>query len=182
MAPTVVLLSFLALSAVQGPRRSAEDDLPIVKRAKDQAQKFMRDWRAEWKKGYLHVGNNPVRDAAAHCHFDGGGHNAPPNIIYSGTRKSQCPTWLPRLPDTMWDERHGIDQAIRNSAIRERLRSRRAALLALFDSAVAALPGNAVLRGQVVRFAVDQRDSVRAWRTVRSCNDDPPWCALLDVA
>jgi hypothetical protein len=26
---------------------------------------------------------------------------------------------------------------------------------------------------------VDQRDSVRAWRTLRSCNDDPPWCALL---
>ena len=176
-------LSVLAFAVsplvLASPQSRAGVDPPIVKRAKDQARRFMRDWRGEWTKGYLHVGNNPVRDAAAHCHFDGAGHNAPPNIIYSGTRKSQCPSWLPALPDSMWDERHGIDLAIRNLSARERLRGRRAALIALFDSALAASPRSTLLRGQMVRFAVDQRDSARAWTVIRGCADDPSWCALL---
>ena len=172
----VALATGLLLAMPAQPRGG--DDPPIVKRAREQAKKFMREWRGEWKKGYLHVGNNPVRDAAGHCHFDGSGRNAPPNIIGGQSRKSQCPTWLPRR-DSMWDERFGIDQAIRNVSVRERLRERRATVLALLDTALAAAPRNAVLRGQLVRFAVDQRDSARAWRVVAGCGDDPGWCALL---
>ncbi|MEP6779232.1 MAG: hypothetical protein ABJC26_05025, partial [Gemmatimonadaceae bacterium] len=90
-----------------------------------------------------------------------------------------CPSWY-QGPEKMppWDERVGIDQAIslpRQSA----LRSARAKVITLLDSAVAESPNLNGLIGQQVRMLVDQQEFAQAERVVKSCKAEEWWCDAL---
>jgi hypothetical protein len=175
---TVLLLVLSAPLAAQ-PYRAAADDSALVKRVRGAAHGLSQAWRKEWMRGYREKTNGLSRDAAGHCHFDGSYYASPPNLIPSGTRKSMCPTWYP-LPEVKSDEQLGIDAALREEG-RAKIRARRAAVLVLIDSALSAMPDNAMLHGQRVRYAVDQRDSVMARDAVAECQGRDGWCGLLGV-
>jgi len=173
----LILVLGTQLAAQPSPPKA--DTIAVARKARAAARDLMRTWRREWLRGYRDTANNKLRDAAGHCHFDGVGPNHPPNLILSGTRRSMCPTWYP-LAEVGNDERRGIDAPLPEVA-RNRIRVRRAAVLALLDTAVAGSPDNAALHGQRVRFAVDQRDSAQTRRAVEQCGALDGWCALLGV-
>ncbi|MGH7677839.1 MAG: hypothetical protein ACRENU_05185 [Gemmatimonadaceae bacterium] len=159
--------------------RAAREDSALAKRARGAAHGVMKEWRKEWMRGYRDKSGNSRRDAAGHCHYDGSGYNIPPNIVHSTTRKSMCPTWYP-IPNLARDERLGIDAALREDG-RNKIRARRATVLAILDTALSAMPDNAELHAQRVRFAVDQRDSTRVRLALEQCRGSDGWCGMLAV-
>jgi hypothetical protein len=160
--------------------RGAADDSALARKFRSEARSFFREWRKQWYRGFRDTANNKLRDAAGHCHGGGTGNRYPPNFIGSGaTAKAMCPHWYPYAA-LQRDERQGIDAALTNEA-RVKIRDRRASLLALLDTALAAMPTNVILHGQRVRFAVDQRDSARAERALTACPGLDGWCDMLGV-
>jgi hypothetical protein len=177
MLAAVLLLWANAYASAPPPR--VVDDSALARKVRSSVRDFHRAWRREWYRSYRDTANSKLRDQAGHCHPGGAGDRYPPNIIHSGTRKAMCPHWYPH-DSVERDERRGIDAALSEEA-RGKIRTRRSSLLDLLDTALVEMPDHAVLQGQRVRFAVDQRDSGRSWAAINACPGLDGWCDMLGV-
>lgn len=89
-----------------------------------------------------------------------------------------CPGWIPPEANTPLDEGENIDFALLVED-RPKVRSERAKLLDELDAAQKQNPEDNWITGQRVRFAFDQRDTVRMATAANDCRGDEVWCLQL---
>jgi hypothetical protein len=166
--------SYAAIPGVDSiPRDPVVDSLRIAE------TRFMSSWRREFMNGkrprYTYV-----RLASLHCHYDGSWKSGAPNMIRGkDSRRSFCPIWFPVEDSLAADEGDGVDAAL-NEESRAVMRRSRAALIERFEIAARARPANAWLAGQLVRLAVDQKETATALEAARACTASRSWCLLLE--
>ncbi|HYV98361.1 MAG TPA: hypothetical protein VE967_12950 [Gemmatimonadaceae bacterium] len=113
-----------------------------------------------------------LRESLAHCHPDSDGRDGflpvpGSRIIASGpSRYGACPSWTLSTP-IPFDESIDHDAAV--GSVRDAVRASRASLIALFDAAARAAPGNDWIAGQRVRLLVDQGEFALAESAARAC-------------
>lgn len=180
---------------------SPRDSGAIVNRVRDEASDFLWVWRFYWEasesvrhfvQGSVLAPARPstvqsgmdltarARVNVLHCHPDGrGGFPRLASTIEAGGRslRAFCPVWAYPRPDT-FDERIAIDDAL-IEPLRSGITLARGELIADLESAARALPSDAFLAGQRVRFALDQRDSAAVARGVSECAAERAWCIAL---
>ena len=178
----MILTLVLQLSAAVPQRMSRADSVAaarIVQRARREEARFLKDWRYEWQNQRDLKGTDP-RFWSLHCHAD----DAEPGDIYNVittvmSRKSMCPIWFQEY-GARGDENVSIDNAIPAKA-REKVRAKRARVIALLDSAARLNPRSQWVFGQRVRLNVDQGEFTRATLLVAdACPGGVVLCALLD--
>ena len=148
---------------------------------------FLTQWQYAWQDAQheqpLPTGE-AVRDAdlrtlALHCHWIATPLRIRSRVITGEERShATCPIWYPLDAPPITDERHSVDAAL-SPAGRFAMRPLRYALRALLDSAALALPGDARIAGQRVRFALDAGDVSGAASAAASCSGEPVRCGLL---
>lgn len=175
---------------ISGPPVLAGD--PLV-------QRFFAVWDSVWRiseldrQGRFDAGINGrvgsgglARRWNAHCHV------LPPTIerspAYRGGQVvsrnvlfATCPTWF--LGGQPYAVGHGEDRGIDAAISPSRLpyvRTLRAALLDTLAARLRSQPTDSVLVGQVLRFALDQRDTALARVATASCRAQRTWCQLLE--
>jgi hypothetical protein len=204
--PPAVLpaLSTAAPEASRNPHRMA-DSVQIVERARAVTITFLRTWRHAWlRSDYAQwtalEKSMPRRDNPRYsslgnyqhwCNYAWKppvGREAPErrsHLIPSATAALPsliCPTWsVDALRDA--DASVVIDSALTVEERRAVVLARDA-LLTELRSAVSQLPGDGWLRGQYLRFLVDQgfhdtRHHAEALASAKDCRHDPWWCGML---
>ncbi len=100
-------------------------------------------------------------------------------LVSSYNRFGVCPTWFGERVPRPGDERLSLDEALVADE-RESIRRQRAALLATLTDALGRGTPSRFLRGQVIRFAVDQGDTATALATLAACAGSADWwCHFL---
>src|SRR6476660_9549547 len=113
----------------------------FVARARREEAKLFADWRYEWKNLRDLVGTDP-RMWSLHCHFDDIEPDDERNLVSTHhSRKSMCPTWFQGYGARV-DENINIDGPLKPKSVLK-IRQKRAAVIALLDSAAAIDPGDA---------------------------------------
>jgi hypothetical protein len=103
-----------------------------------------------------------------------------PFVITTGVgKRAICPTWSMFEGNPPIDEAADLDASI-IAPLRPVIRQWRAELLEKLAAAVKQLPGDSVLTGQWVRFALDQRDLPQATRAANACTGPGWWCVALE--
>jgi hypothetical protein len=153
---------------------------PLVDSLRAAETQFLLRWRREWMTG-RRSRVSYGRLASLHCHYDGSWQSGAPNIIRSKeSTRSFCPVWYPVDDSMPSDEANGVDASLTTEEGRKTMRRARANLIARFAAAVAEKPSDPFLIGQLVRLAVDQKESAMALGAARSCGASRPWCLLLE--
>lgn len=186
----VLLLALQVGAARVTPAASASDTAERAIRARvDSAiRSFQTVWRDAWAEtrgqvqryaGYDNPFEERMRYLALHCHWIETNARLKQHVI-TGTIPSHgtCPIWYPVDGPKIRDERHGIDGALTFTR-RWRVRSLRRPLRSLLDSAATALPGDARIAAQRVRFAVDDDDVDGAVHAAAACDSNDGYCAML---
>ncbi len=99
-------------------------------------------------------------------------------LVSVHSRFGVCPSWFRGRVRIPGDERLALDNGL-EAAERARMREERAQLIGVLVQALQSAPESDVIRGQLVRFAVDQADTATAHRAVAACADTAWWCAFL---
>jgi hypothetical protein len=174
----VLQLSAASYAAMPGVDSMPRD--PVIDSLRREATRFMMTWRREWTMTRQSNRTYP-RMASLHCHFDGSREGGAPNIIRAlDNRKSFCPVWFPLEDSLEYDEGvDGVDAALIEESRRLVQRARRG-LLERLQAAAETRTSHPWLVGQVVRFAVDQKDTDLALRWARGCSASRSWCLLLE--
>lgn len=163
-----------------GAARDSVAKVALLARARRAERLFFYQWRKEWEKPRDFVATD-TRLLSLHCHGDGsmGAVDALHLIATEYSRKAMCPIWFQGYGIAPRDEAVAIDNGLRPEA-RLRIRARRAALLALLDSAADVAPDDPWLIGQRVRLNVDQLESGRAVSLATTrCRLTDAYCSLL---
>jgi hypothetical protein len=170
------------------PARADASDSTRRARVDSAIVRFQREWRNAWEATFAQVlpvfireqpNETRLRYLALHCHWLGTHPRLKAHVV-TGTVDSHgtCPIWYPPDGPTVRDERHGIDGAL-TSTRRWRVRELRRALRLTLDSAAQALPGDAWIAAQRVRFAVDDGDRDGAVRAAAQCAVAEGFCGML---
>jgi hypothetical protein len=180
----IMLAASMGIPTTPSPMRHAPfpvsppDSAALVARIRRLETEYFIEWRNNWMATYRAGRYSSPRLGAVHCHWDGSFSTAAIHVIRSRqSRRSMCPIWYDQHSIEA-DERNGPDFAL-PIALQARARQRRAPLLALLDSAAAALPGDAFIAGQRVRLYLDQSAPDRAHAAARDCRASKWWCDVL---
>jgi hypothetical protein len=178
----LALQTQIAVPAAHPPAtaRDSAAKIKLLVRARREETIFFYQWRWEWEKARDFIATD-TRLFSLHCHGDGsmGSTDALHLIATPYSRKAMCPIWFQGYGVNPQDEAIAIDNGLRPDA-RQRIRSRRAALLSLLDSAAVLAPDDPWLIGQRVRLNIDQREVERALGLATDeCKLADSYCALL---
>jgi hypothetical protein len=94
------------------------------------------------------------------------------------TAYAVCPSWLLTAGSLAGDERLTIDYAL-TAGHRDAIRRARDSLIGYLEGEQRVHPADSFVVGQLVRFAVDQRDFERGLRAASLCGAGQWWCAVL---
>lgn len=125
-----------------------------------------------------------VREAYAHCNYNGRGHGLfyaiPRDRFVEGEDPhiTFCPSWQLAPGSTEYDARTDIDAGIADR-FRRAIRTARDSLIAEHSRAFDTVPENEWIAGQFVRYLVDRRSFDEALAAMRECRASASWCALL---
>ena len=173
------------------PIASVIDSVAVRVAAEDSTRAFLHRWRLAWFSDF-NVNRNgdyatrQLRDAYAHCHertvpLDEFASMVAKNYeVISGqvSAASKCPSWELGRDASRVDEADSIDAAL-TPAKRIVVHDDRTHLLEVLNNAQAALPSDAWIAGQRVRFLVDQGMLTEASNAAQACHADAWWCAAL---
>ncbi|HEY9226368.1 MAG TPA: hypothetical protein VIP11_06980 [Gemmatimonadaceae bacterium] len=197
-----LIVAFQIAVTAGAPAAGRADSVALVRHLQQDAGEFLWVWRFYWEasealrhnlEGSLFpqsweprvtgLSDRVMRDRVnhLHCHPDSrGGFPVLPTIIRENAKslRAVCPVWLLPRP-AVHDERISLDDAL-TEPLRSGIRMARAGLIDSLERASLAVPGDAWLAGQRVRFAVDQRDSAAAFRAVADCRVSTWWCTALE--
>lgn len=182
MLALAALLLQVQSGTAELPRLSKSDSVAsarMVARARRQEAKLFADWRYEWKNLRDLLGTDP-RMWSLHCHYDEIEPDDQRNLVSTyHSRKSMCPTWFQGYGERV-DENLNIDGPLKPKAA-IKIREKRAAVIALLDSAAAIDPGNSWILGQRIRLNVDQKEYARAsLLAAEHCYNGRALCAMFE--
>lgn len=178
--PSPFLISYAVAAIVSlGQPGDSLKAARLADRARKEELNLFVAWRNEW----LNLRDLKMFDGryfSLHCHYDDVTLDDAKHLIHSiASRKSMCPIWF-QEGGTRADVSAAIDNPLSEKA-RQKIRDRRAHVLALLDSAAALAPANSWVLGQRVRLNVDQGDFARAAAIASTeCREAPAVCALLE--
>jgi tetratricopeptide (TPR) repeat protein len=175
----LVLLLALQVAAASPAAPSPADSARVAGEARREVRAFLLAWRELWLAGFSSAGTSADRLSAIHCHDEASQWGRPPMLISTtASRKSYCPGWYPDTLVKPSSERD-IPDAPLDLRARGAVQERRATLVAQLRVASAALPGDTMIAGQLVRFLADQGDGAGAIEAAEQCQVGRGWCGLL---
>lgn len=188
VVPVLLTLQVLAGADAPSPDVLSAKAAAVRARVDSGIRVFQLAWRDAWRdaerdrrppRWKAHFFQFQRRGFAVHCHWIATPLSIKRHLIAGSVRAhSACPLWSPEDEPLAGDERHGIDASLQPGA-QLRVAVLRRNLLALLDSAAAALPGDLFVSGQRVRFAIDADDLTTAALAAGNCDADPARCGLL---